>query len=92
MKTFDVVNHILKMADWGGGFSYEGVEILEDVFTITNEHYRGKGMIISFETNDDFSRENFTAVFSSDGNYLGTRCEPYFEDVNPNWNYDTKEI
>lgn len=88
MKTFDIVKHILSTAD-DTSMIYRGNKDItpEEMVGITEKHYSGNGSIIEFDTLDDFARIHNIVVFSASGEYLGTRSDCWFNDIDRDW-YD----
>ena len=80
----EIFKHIMGTLDSGPIFS-DGLKSISDVSEVTDNHYQGPGYIYSFRTYEENEKFEVTVVFDSGMEYLGTRLDGWFNDVDPNW-------
>jgi len=80
----EIFKHIMGTLESGPVFS-DGLRSVPDVSEITRDHYQGPGYIYSFRTYDENEKCEIAVVFDYSMEYLGTRMDEWFNDMDPNW-------
>ena len=80
----EIFKHIMETLDAGPIFN-DGLKAVSDVSEITDNHYQGPGYTYSFRVYDEDEKSTVTVAFDYGMEYLGTRLDEWFNDVDPNW-------
>ena len=80
----EIFKHIMETLDSGPIFN-DGLKSVSDVSEVTSDHYQGPGYTYSFRVYDEDDKSEITVIFDYGMEYLGTRLDGWFNDVDSNW-------